>query len=180
MLNMHRSNNNLVSISLWEVREAKKKVPVIAVALMAVAMLAIPIIGTVIAIGPLKALEVGKNPNVDGIVALGVVMLDDVGPNNIMWVNALGMIISLPDAKKGSGKMNNAIIADHDTVVDMQANPAAYNNKWVYLSGTGGAQWNGHGMFYWVVLPLFGPIASAALEQEYSDGVFHMTNKVGK
>lgn len=166
----------------------KRKIllPVLA---LAIVLLATPFIGTVMAIGPLRALEVGNNPNVDGFVALGVVMLDDVGPNNIMWVNALGMIISLPDARKGGGRMNNAIIADHDTVVDMQINPAAYDNKWVYLSGTGGEQWDdptdvpdkgSHGMFYWAVLPRFGPIASAALEQEYSDGVFQMTHKVGK
>ena len=157
----------------------KRKI-LLTVLALALVLLAAPFIGTVMAIGPLKALEVGNNPNVDGFVALGVVMLDDVGPNNIMWVTPLGMIISLPDARKGDGRMNNAIIADHDTVVDMQANPAAYDNKWVYLSGTEGAQWNGHGMFYWAILPRFGPIASAALEQEYSDGVFQMTHKVGK
>jgi hypothetical protein len=162
------------------VREVNKKVLAIALVLLFVAMLVTPIVGTVMAIGPLRALEIGNNPNVDGFVALGVVMLDDVGPNNIMWVNALGMIISLPDARKGGGRMNSAIIADHDTVVDMLANPAAYHNKWVYLSGTGGEQWNGHGMFYWAVLPKFGPIAAAALEQEYSDGAFQMTHKVGK
>jgi len=147
---------------------------------LAIVLLVTPYIGTVMAIGPLKALEVGKNPKVAGFVALGVVMLDDVGPNNIMWVNALGLIVSLPDARKGGGRMNNAIIADHDTVVDMLANPEAYDNKWVYLSGTGGEQWGGHGMFYWMALPMFGPGPAALLELEYSDGVFHMTNHVGK
>jgi len=161
------------------VREVKRKI-LLTVLALALVLLATPFVGTVMAIGPLKALEVGNNPNVAGFIALGVVMLDDVGPNNIMWVNGLGLIVSLPDARKGGGRMNNAIIADHDTVVDMQINPEAYDNKWVYLSGTGGEQWNGHGMFYWMALPMFGPIASAALEQEYSDGVFHMTNHVGK
>ena len=152
-------------------------------------MLATPLVGTVMAIGPQKASEIGKNPNLDQTVPQGIAFLDDVGPNNIMWVNAFGLIISLPDARKGSGRMNNAIIADISTLIDMQIHPELYDNKWVYLSGTGGEQWDdpfddpdkgSHGMLYWNLLPNFGPIATAALEQEYSDGAFYMINKVGK
>ncbi|MCW4053557.1 MAG: rhodanese-like domain-containing protein [Candidatus Bathyarchaeota archaeon] len=131
-------------------------------------------------IGPLRALIVGKNPKAYGLAGLGVVMLDDVGPNNIMWANAVGLIVNNADASKGGGRMNNAIEADHDTVVAMQADQTLYENKWVYLSGTGGEQWNGHGMWYWMILPMFGPAASAELEQEYSDGVFSIRNLVGK
>ena len=131
-------------------------------------------------IGPLRALVVGKNPKAYGWAGLGVVMLDDVGPNNILWANAAGLIVNNADASKGGGRMNNAIIANHDTVVAMQADQTLYENKWVYLSGTGGEQWNGHGMFYWMILPMFGPTASAELEQEYFDGVFAIRNLVGK
>jgi hypothetical protein len=158
--------------------EFNRKVLGIAVSLMAVAMLATPMVGTVMAIGPLKALEVGKNPKVFGLVAFGFVMLDDVGPNNIFWFNIQGTIMQGNDASKGEGKMNNAIIADYNTVLDMAANPEEYENKWIFLSGTGGSQYNGHGMFYWVFLPITGS-ATAALEQEYSDGVFYMKNPVG-
>ena len=122
---------------------------------LAVFMLATPMVGTVMAIGPLKALEVGKNPKATGIVPLGIVMLDDVGPNNIAWINLEGMIMNMADARKGKGRMNTAIIADHATVVAMQADDSLYENKWVYFSGTGQPQYDdplddtgSHGMLY--------------------------------
>ena len=149
-------------------------------ALFSIITLAI-LVAPVMAMGPLKALEVGKNPNLDGFVPFGFVMLDDVGvANNIFWANARGEIMKGNDISKGGGKMNNAIIADYATVEDMQANPATYENKWIYLSGTGGAQYGGHGMAYWVLVNYFGPVATAGLEQEYSDGVFCKINSVGK
>lgn len=167
----------------------KKKVLGIFVCILTVVMLSSSIIGAVMAIGPLKALEVGKNPNVDGSAPMGFVMLDDVGPNNFFWLNGPGVIIFGADAVKGEGRMNNAIIADHDTVVEMQTNPALYENKWIYLSGTNEPQWDApfddpdkgsHGMAYWLFLTMFGPVLSAELEQEYADGVFYKMNKVGK
>jgi hypothetical protein len=166
-----------------------KKIFGVFVGVLAVVMLATPMIGTVVAIGPVKAVDVGKNPKIaEENLPMGVAFLDDVGPNNIMWVNALSLIVSMADARKGSGRMNNAIIANHDTLVDMQINPEMYDNKLVYLSGTGGEQWDNptdvpdkesHGMLYWNLLPIFGPIAAAELEQEYADGAFIKTNRVG-
>jgi len=156
-----------------------KKILVVSVTLLALVMLATPLVGTVMAIGPLKAVEVGKNPKLCGNPAMGIAFLDDVGPNNILWVSTIGLIVSLPDARKGSGRMNNAIIADYATVVAMQADETLYENKRVYLSGTGGEQWNDHGMLYWMLLPTFGPFATAELEQEYADGAFYARNWVG-
>ena len=156
----------------------KKKILIIA---LAIAMLATPMVGTVMAMGPLKALEVGKNPNLDGFVPFGLVMLDDVGvANNIFWLNGRREILKGNDVSKGGGKMNNAIIADYAIVLDMQANPEKYENKWIYLSGTGGEQEGGHGMGYWVFVNYFGPALADGIEQEYSDGVFYKVNSVGK
>jgi len=157
----------------------KKKSLGVFVAVLAVVMSVTPMVGTVMARGPLKALEVGKNPNVDGIIPFQFVMLDDVGPNNIFWANIQGRIVSGADALKGGGRMNNAIIADIVIVMDMQANPEMYENKWVFLSGAGGALHNGHSMAYWMFLPLFGPDACGDLEVEYWDGVFFKVNIVG-
>ena len=109
---------------------------------LALILLVTPYIGTVMAICPLKALEVGKNPKVTGFLFLGVAMLDDVGPNNIMWVDGAGLIVNNADARKGGGRMNNAIIADINLVLAMRADPILHENKWVYLSGTGGEQWD--------------------------------------
>ena len=156
----------------------KKKFLSVFFSVFAVIMLITSMIGTVMAIGPQKASEIGKNPNLDENVPPGVAFLDDVGPNNIMWINAFNLIICMSDARKGSGRMNNALIVDHDTLVDMQTNPQLYDNMWVYLSGTGGEQWNGHGMLYWSLLPVFGPIAAAELEQEYSEGAFRTAHQV--
>ena len=162
-----------------------KKILMSTITLLAVTMMVTP----VMAIGPLKALEVGKNPKLDGSFPMGFVMLDDVGPNNIFWLNGLGVIMYGSDAVKGEGRMNNAIIANIDTLVEMQTNPPLYENKWIYLSGTDGAQWDNpfddpdkgsHGMAYWSFLTMFGPVASVELEQEYANGVFYKTNKVGK
>jgi rhodanese-related sulfurtransferase len=129
--------------------------------------------------GPLKALIVGKNPKVDGVVLVAAPMLDDVGPNNIFWFNMEGKIIQGNDASKGGGKMNNAIMADFSIVLDMVANPEEYENKWIYLSGENEPQQDDHGMFYWVFVQYFGPDATAILEQEYSDGIFCKINSVG-
>ncbi|KON31775.1 hypothetical protein AC477_03850 [miscellaneous Crenarchaeota group-1 archaeon SG8-32-1] len=149
-------------------------------ALFSIITLAI-LVAPVMAMGPLKALEVGKNPNLDGFVPFGFVMLDDVGvANNVFWFNGRGEIGLGNDVSKGGGKMNNAIIADYAIVLDMQANPEEYENKWIYLSGTGGEQYGGHGMAYWVLVNYFGPVAAAGLEAEYSDGVFFKVNSVGK
>jgi len=61
----------------------------------------------------------------------------------------------------------------------MQADPTLYNNKWVYLSPEGkGEQYNGHGMFYWSLLPFFGPEASLIIALEHPDGVFATSNFV--
>jgi hypothetical protein len=136
-----------------------KKILGVFVGVFVVVMLATPMVGTVMAIGPVKAVEVGKNPKIaEEILPMGVAFLDDVGPNNIMWVNALSLIISLPDARKGSGRMNNAIIANHDTLVDMQINPEMYDNKLVYLSGTGGEQWDARAWLSTVLMNVF-PLA---------------------
>jgi hypothetical protein len=157
----------------------KKKILMLLGMVLAVAILTTPMVGTVMAIGPLRALEVGKNPKVDGFVPAGFVMLDDVGPNNIFWANMYGRIVSGADALKGEGRMNNAIIADYGIVVDIQTNPEMYENKWVFLSGAGGALHDGHSMAYWLLLPWFGPTACADLEVEYWDGIFYKLNLVG-
>ena len=150
------------------------------VLVLAAVMLATPMVGTVMAIGPLKALEVGKNPKLGGYIAFGFVFLDDVGPNNPAWIHYPDVMIkNMAAATEGEGRMNNAIIADHDTVVAMQADPTLYENKWVYLSGTGEPQYDGHGMLYWMILPDFGPIGAALHELANPDGVFSTSNLVG-
>lgn len=165
-----------------------KKILDLLIGMLAVIMLATSMVGTVMAIGPLKALEVGNNPKLGGSPAMSVVMIDDAGPNNIAFMNFAGLIVNNADARKGEGRMNNAIIADIDIVFAIRADQTLYENKWVYLSGTEGEQWDHptddpdkgtHGMWYWTILPMFGPIFSAMLEQEYSAGVFAKRNLVG-
>jgi len=80
--------------------------------------------------------------------------------------------------------MNDAIIANKDTVDAMNANPEDFENKWIYLSGeNGGNEYGGHGMFYWWITSArvgFPPGQAAdSILTRNPDGGFVKTNYVG-
>jgi hypothetical protein len=127
------------------VKELRKALGILA-CLFVVAMLATP----ALAVGPAKSAE--KNPNVSLNVA-GEAVMDNPSGSRIVWGE--DEIFFWLDASKAKGVMNNAINADLATLQDMAANPDAYDQKWVYLSGEHyGNMFMGHGMFYWVLRAL--------------------------
>jgi hypothetical protein len=105
------------------VREVKKKVLVIAVALMAVAMLATP----VMAIGPENA---ENNPNL--VIALGGTSVQMHLPSGVMneWINNPAFPGAIRVQVKDAAKfqINNAIIAPNPIVV------LTTENQWFYLN----------------------------------------------
>ncbi len=136
-----------------------RKVLFVFVALTALAMLATP----VIAIGPLQALEVGNNKNLSSIVGTtGVENLRGSADGSIFafWTGQVWVRWVFQDASQAKGLMNNAVIAQYSGA---PSGMAAYfetldseelDNKWIYLSGDGGAnpgQFMGHGMLYWFI-----------------------------
>lgn len=163
-----------------------RKILGIAVTLLAIAMLASP----VVAVGPLKPLENG-NDRFTGSAAGGVVM-KDAGPNTVIYITDLfdvpeenNEIFHDVKATKGAGRMNNAIIVKGiPDLMAIGANEEDYFNKWVYLSGDNTAQHpndyqaGGHGMLYYFAEKAFGVGSGPMVVAEHPDGIFAMWHHV--
>jgi len=157
-----------------------KKVLVIAVLLLAVAILAAP----AMAIGPNTAVEKGKNPNLSGGPGPGgstLAFLDTPSDTSILFITRQDnpdLIFFLMTASRGKGRMNNAIIASGANWMSIAQNPDDYANKWIYLSGeSGGNTWDkpndnpdvgSHGMLYWQLRAMGIPHTAA-----YEDALMH-------
>ncbi len=134
----------------------------------AAAILALAFLMTTIAVapvfagGPTQAANVGKNPNVfinpaNLKTALNTPNGDQSALDRITWYG--NQIILYFNASNVNGLLNNALIADIDTVKAMNADPGQFDNKWIYLSGeSSGNSYDdpndvpdvgSHGMFYW-------------------------------
>lgn len=108
-------------------REVNKKVLGIAIAFLFVAMLATPIIGTVMAIGPENA--IGKNPHLSPPMPYGFTMMLDAQkkPHGVVVSWELGSIYRLElDASVFEIK-SAFVVTDVTQVEEME-------NKWLYLS----------------------------------------------
>ena len=143
------------------------------------------VVQSVMAIGPSKAAEVGNNPHLSYVPFAGGVMafLDTPYDNSVLWVTRTeqpDFIFFLLTASKGQGRMNNAIIASGTNWLDIISNPPEYANKWIYLSGPSGTQWDApfddgtpfdvgpQCMFYWQLRAMGMPHATA-----YADALLH-------
>lgn len=133
-----------------------------AVSILALAFLMFTTVAPVLAVGPTKAAEVGNNPHlyvnpVNQKTALNSSNGDQSPFDRITWYG--NQIILYLNVSNNNGIINNAIIGDINTVNGMIANPDAFTNKWIYLSGENyGNSWGNstdspdvgsHGMFYW-------------------------------
>jgi hypothetical protein len=139
------------------VKEVKKVVLVIAAALMALAMLATP----VLAIGPINA---ENNPNVmflpDGV---GLKLPSDVSHN---WYQAVGKHLTIKDAREF--KINNAfVVTDISQVSGME-------NKWVFFSVPMFAQW------FALHLGVPYPVALGIVTANWPQGLYYREVFVGQ
>jgi len=135
----------------------------------------------VLAYGPIRAFEVGHNPNIQaGIPApVGMVQLD-AADNTVIWVAIDGLILHDVNAGTGQGRMNNAIIVDMTVLADIQVHPESYYNKWIYLSPEDGTpNSGGHGMLYYFVIATWGPGMLSEVLGKHPDGLFLMRHSVG-
>ncbi len=133
------------------------------IAILALALLlAASTVAPVAAIGPTRAAEVGKNPNVfinpvNQKTALNTPNGDKSGLDRNTWYHET--IFLYLNVSNVNGITNNAAIADIDTVKGMVNSPEDYENKWIYLSGEDSdilyddpaddPLIGSHGMFYW-------------------------------
>ena len=140
-------------------------------------------VAPVMAIGPTKAAEVGKNPHLIINPINQRTMLDN--PNGdfcaldrVVWY---GETINLHLNASNTNGLNNAIDADISIVEAMSANPHDFENKWIYLSGENyGNAYDGHGMFYWWLISegYSHEQALTALDRA-ADGCYLKSNYVG-
>jgi len=168
----------------------KKAVLVIAVALMAVAMLATP----VMAIGPVGAL--GKNPKftVDPFGGLVSWRKDDGG--YITWSpmseGDFWMEWRFFAASSGAGKEKDAIVfnlstmgqfvADEDAFAD--GLPTVNENKWIFVDPDvkmTHSIYGLHGMVWWMYYLISGgnPVVADLTEARYPEGAFWMYTFIG-
>ena len=155
----------------------------VAVVVLALTLLAISCaVAPVLAIGPTKAAKVGHNPNVGINPTTQKTYLNTPnvksGLDRITWLdNQMFLYKNVSNVK---GMMNNAIIADINTVEGMVSNLGEYENKWIYLSGENGD----HGMFYyWITSSVVGfpaDQAEASILARNPDGGYVKTNYVGR
>jgi hypothetical protein len=180
----------------------KKKFLGFFVGLLAVVMLATP----VMAKGPIKALEVGKNPNLETTITgyNGVINIRGKAGGSLITVleDDIWVQWNWFSASAGKGKMNNAIEAGPPDVMIfdiMAADTEAFKNgeetllenKWIFMSPEGSGKQgppgspNPHGMVYWMYfgLAMEGgasvPEAFAFAEEHaamFPDGVFWKYN----
>jgi hypothetical protein len=125
-----------------------RRVLVICVALIALVMLATP----VMAIGPKQAAEEGNNPNL-AVMFGGVVNKRGAANGTNVWASAGNYSVEWKwrDPLEAKGLMNNALDVINTTLL-IQYMSGKYDNKWMFLSGDGAGQPNkymGHGMLWW-------------------------------
>ena len=139
------------------------------------------------AIGPWHASEVGNNRNL--FVSLGALhnTRGEAG-TPVLWIETYGFWQkwSFFDALSGQGKINNAIPATYETLLQFSSDMTAYvsggptlnENKWIYLSPEGsGNQHDGHGMVWWLGYLISGDSTIADyIAAEYSNGVYWKYN----
>jgi hypothetical protein len=154
------------------VKELRKSLGILA-CLFVVGLLVTP----AFAVGPAKSAD--KNPNVS-LNPGGNAVMDNPSGSRRNWGE--DEIVFWLDASKANGVINNAINADIAILQDMAANPDAYDQKWIYLSGEHyGNMFMGHGMFYWVLRALGYSSADAlaiALERA-PDGFYLRSHDLG-
>jgi len=141
----------------WEVIEVNRKILVLAVALLAVATLATP----VLAIGPINA---ENNPNI-------MFLTDGVGlklPSHVsqQWYQAGGKHLMIKDAREF--KINNAL------VVTSMSQAAQNENRWLFFSVPMFAQW----VALHLEIPY--PVALGIVTANWPQGVYYREVFVGK
>lgn len=151
-----------------------RKILGIAVTLLAIAMLASP----VMAIGPQKAAEVGNNPNMVTDGTGGLAFMSNAGGNTFMWFNNqaseyYGMIYHDGDASTGEGRINNALVVDLATFYDMDVHPEKYYNIWMFYS-TEPVQALGGKSMLWALGQFAMGGAGDAIVANHPNGIFAM------
>jgi len=168
-----------------------KKAAVVVLAFALLMMFAA--VAPVMAMGPLKAQDVGHNPNLSGAPGSGIAHLDGgKSGNTFMFINAgpwEGMIFHDCKTTTGNGRMNNAIVVTIAVMMDFTVHPELYYNEWMFFSGdNSGSQFNNpiddpdvgpHGMLYWFAEKAFGAGYGPAVVAEHPDGVFVNWHFVG-
>ncbi len=142
-------------------------------------------IAPALAVGPTRAALVGNNPNVfinpvNQKTALNTPRGEKCALDRITWLsNTIFLYINVSNVNG----LNNAIIADINTVNGMIANPSLYENKWIYLSGeNAGNNYDGHGMFYWWIRSqgFSDEQALASILERNPDGGYVKTNYISR
>ena len=159
-----------------------KKVLGIAVILMAVAMLATP----VMAIGPFNALDVGNNKNLEPLWTGVTNHRAEDGKGMILWIMGTSGTHWVRwefqnAASQAKGLINNAIIAEGPPSSSYFMTLATGNiNKWIYLSGDGEdypAQYyntpddNYHGMLWWFMFGMVFAATPGNMAQKTAAGI---------
>ncbi len=147
----------------------RKAVLVMATALMTLAILATP----VLAIGPVKAQEVGHNPNLVG--ADGLAFLTNNGGNTFIWFNIPGkyqnMIYHDADASIGGGRANTAVMANLAMLSVIAGNPDYYNT-WIFLSTDPSTGAGGKSVLWWFAEVAFGAGYGNILVANHPNGIY--------
>jgi hypothetical protein len=152
-----------------------KKILMLTIMLLAVTMMVTP----VMAVGPTKALEVGKNPNLKP-THTGYGAVNDCGNsgNGLITVLESGVWIKWNwfSASAGQGKFKNAInagpappeptvpifvIMEADTQAFLNGEETQLENKWIFMSPDGSgkqisAPFGTHGLVFWMFWGIFG------------------------
>jgi hypothetical protein len=177
-----------------------KKILILTITLLALTMMATP----VMAMGPMKALEVGNNPNLKP-PETGYGVINDrgnAGGGVIMVLEPRGVWIKWNwfSASAGKGKFKNAIeagppdvpifvILEADTEAFLNGEETQLENKWIFMSPDGSGKQipspiGTHGLVFWMYWGLFGgidampdsAILAAEHAAEFPDGVFWKYN----
>jgi len=169
-----------------EVIELKKTaVVVLALALLMMLGAVVP----VMAIGPFNAGEVGNNKNLD-FHSGGVRNFRGAADGSNIWAvssEGVGIFWRWRPVSEDKVLEDRAfVISDITALAQLLYQIAGtqdpeLENKWVYLSGTGGAQYNAgfgsHGMMYWFLFLVFkDPALALSGERQNPDGTYFMYN----
>lgn len=161
-----------------------KKVSVLVLTLMAVAMLATP----VMAFGPKQAVEVGNNPNTDTFQNTWAI--ETPSHVRISW-DPDGKIVLWRNANPNQGIMDNVafVINSGLKMVYFNQHMAEFEGVWVYWSGEyAGGSWisplvpgeGSHGAIYWLHrLYGFSPVESLEIALERPYGAYMRFHFVG-
>lgn len=164
-----------------------KKVAVLV--LMFASLMISAVVAPVFAVGPWQAEEVGNNPKFGVNLLAGRVFLDTPSGDRIGWGDEVRS--HYVNALHAEGIMNTAIDADINTFRAILANPAYFENKWIYLSGENSGNWYNptpdnpsmrHGIFYWLLRSKqvgFTHAEAMATVADAPDGMYMMMNTLG-